>query len=153
MMEDVRKVARALVINDRGETYLLRGRDLAAPQRAPFWFTPGGKIDPGETPAEAACRELYEEIGLSITPLQLGEVIGTEQSDYYFHGQSYRQVGVFYAYFSNEAGLNCAGWSEIELKTIDTGKWWSVSELRATTQTVYPAHLADMLEVALSRNK
>lgn len=36
-----------------------------------FWELPGGKIDPGESPQEAAIRELEEEIGiraLSLTP-------------------------------------------------------------------------------------
>ncbi|PRX08101.1 UNVERIFIED_ORG: 8-oxo-dGTP pyrophosphatase MutT (NUDIX family) [Martelella mediterranea] len=28
------------------------------------WFQPGGHLDPGETPAEAACRECREETGL-----------------------------------------------------------------------------------------
>ena len=31
------------------------------------WFQPGGHLDPGETPAEAACRECREETGLIAT--------------------------------------------------------------------------------------
>ncbi len=36
---------------------------------AGFWELPGGKIDPGETPAQAAARELEEEIGIVATGL------------------------------------------------------------------------------------
>jgi 8-oxo-dGTP diphosphatase len=33
------------------------------------WVPPGGKAEPGETPREAACRELLEETGLRATLL------------------------------------------------------------------------------------
>lgn len=37
------------------------------------WDIPGGHVEPGETPVEAALRELYEETGASVdTPEMLG---------------------------------------------------------------------------------
>lgn len=149
MLEDVRYVARVVVINDHGQTFLLRGRDSKLPNRPPFWFTPGGKIDAGETSAQAAARELCEEIGLIATPETLGDIIGTEDSEYHFEGTAYRQHGVFYAYRSNDAALNADMWSDIEARTIDQGKWWGLTELMTTKETIYPRHLATMLESAL----
>lgn len=32
------------------------------------WALPGGRLDAGETPAEAALRELHEEVGLELAP-------------------------------------------------------------------------------------
>lgn len=149
MNNDVRYVARVLVLNDRGDVYLLRGRDATQPDRAPFWFTPGGKIDAGETSAQAAARELYEEIGLIATPEDLGEIIGTEDSQYHFEGVLYRQHGVFYALHSNSAALNADGWSDVEARTIDEGRYWSLAELKATAETIYPTHLAEMLDALI----
>ncbi|WP_291050084.1 NUDIX domain-containing protein [Herbiconiux sp.] len=37
-------------------------------------YMPGGKIDPGETAAEAVLREAREEIGVSVDPASLDEL-------------------------------------------------------------------------------
>ena len=34
----------------------------------PYWSFPGGFIDSGETPKQAAIREAYEEVGIAIDP-------------------------------------------------------------------------------------
>ncbi|MES2031056.1 MAG: CoA pyrophosphatase [Pseudomonadota bacterium] len=51
-----------------GETSLLltlRASSLRAHSNQ--WAPPGGRCDPGETPSEAALRELHEELGLQLT--------------------------------------------------------------------------------------
>ncbi len=69
-------VAIALVAADNarggdasGATALLltrRAADLRA--HGSQWALPGGRCDTGETPAEAALRELHEEVGLGLAP-------------------------------------------------------------------------------------
>lgn len=36
-----------------------------------YWEFPGGKIEPNETPENALCREIFEEIDLTIQPSDL----------------------------------------------------------------------------------
>lgn len=53
------------------------------------WGLPGGKIDEGETPREAAVREVSEEIGLHIPQNELEEIdtmyVRGPNSDYIFY--------------------------------------------------------------------
>ena len=65
-------VVAAAIIHD-GE--VLAAQRSAPPELAGLWEFPGGKVEPGETEADALIRECQEEIGVTITPQQfLGEV-------------------------------------------------------------------------------
>jgi len=141
----IRQVGRVLIRNHAGEVFLLRGKDPGEPDRPAYWFTPGGKIDPGETAQEAAARELQEEVGIIVQPAALGEVIGTEDVTYRFNGVSYRQSGVFFALRHESPRLHTEGLTAIEAETIDTGQWWSLAQILATEETIYPENLGEML--------
>jgi 8-oxo-dGTP diphosphatase len=65
----VRVVVGAAVRDDRG-------RVLAARRHAPpGWEFPGGKVEAGETEAEALVRELDEELGIAVA---IGERVGPD---------------------------------------------------------------------------
>jgi 8-oxo-dGTP pyrophosphatase MutT (NUDIX family) len=53
----------ALLIQDNAERLL-----VVKPSYKPGWNLPGGRIEEGESPTEAARRETKEEIGLDIRP-------------------------------------------------------------------------------------
>lgn len=55
-------------IRDRGR--LLAARRTAPPALAGRWELPGGKVDPGETPAQALVRELREELGIEVEAVE-----------------------------------------------------------------------------------
>ena len=60
-----RPAARLLVTDPAGRLLMFR---FTAEGRAPFWVTPGGAVDPGESFEAAARRELYEETGIEADP-------------------------------------------------------------------------------------
>lgn len=65
-----RLAALAVVVRD-GRVLLVRRRNEPD---AGLWGYPGGHVEPGETVAEAAARELLEETGVEAAP---GEVVDT----------------------------------------------------------------------------
>lgn len=58
--DPVHVTGSAIVLDDRGRTLLHRHKRLG------LWLQPGGHVDPGESPAQAAARETVEETGLSV---------------------------------------------------------------------------------------
>jgi len=62
-------VASASILVDRQDRVLLLRRGPTAPWMPGRWNLPGGNIDPGETPREAAVREAKEEVGVHIQDL------------------------------------------------------------------------------------
>ncbi|MEV7605002.1 NUDIX domain-containing protein [Paenarthrobacter sp. NPDC089322] len=82
MNGDVIVVSAVCVYNAKGELLTVRKRGTDK------FMHPGGKPEPGETAAEAASRELFEEVGIEIAPHVL------------------EPLGVWLAVAANEAGTN-----------------------------------------------
>ncbi len=65
-------VAIAVLEEANGEpAFVLTRRSGKLRRHARQWALPGGRLDPGETPIEAALREMDEEIGLRLPPTAL----------------------------------------------------------------------------------
>jgi 8-oxo-dGTP pyrophosphatase MutT (NUDIX family) len=54
-----------VVLNDRREILLVHSRETNR------WMPIGGQIEPGEEPADAAVREVFEETGVHAKPIRL----------------------------------------------------------------------------------
>lgn len=69
-------VAAVALVDDLARpTRVLAARRSAPPRLAGGWEFPGGKVEPGEDPAQAAIREAWEELGVRV---RLGSRIGAD---------------------------------------------------------------------------
>lgn len=62
-------VVAAALVNEKGEILLAqrpKGKAMAG-----LWEFPGGKVEANEVPEVALCRELHEELGVSVNPEDL----------------------------------------------------------------------------------
>ncbi len=76
----LRPVFTAIValINDQEAKFLVGKRPMDKKNYPGWWEFPGGKVEAGETAAQAAVREMAEEVGVVIQPkdlIALGETV------------------------------------------------------------------------------
>lgn len=145
-----RSAARVLLVDAADRVLLLRGSDPVDASAGHWWFTPGGGLDDGERPVDAACRELAEETGLHLSPGALGEVVHRRVAHFTFCGTDYRQSEVFYLARVDAHEVDTAGWTEMELASVTGHRWWPRPELMATGERVFPADLAGLLDRLLA---
>jgi 8-oxo-dGTP diphosphatase len=70
MLRSVHRVAAVILVDSSGRL-LLQLRDGGTTKDPHRWGPPGGRVEPGEEPYEAAVRELEEETGLRVDRLEL----------------------------------------------------------------------------------
>ena len=96
-----------------------------------YWEFPGGKIEPGETPEEAVCREIREELD---TEIKVGEKISTIEYDYpEFH-------------LSMDCYLAEVKTGELVLKEHEAARWLNKDELDSVNWLPADRKLIDVLK-------
>jgi 8-oxo-dGTP pyrophosphatase MutT (NUDIX family) len=139
-----RLAARVLLIDEAGRVLLFHGIDPADPTDE-YWVTPGGGLEPDESPAQGAVRELFEETGLRVAPATLGEPVFRNVVEFSFDGRRYRQEQDFFLLRVPSWEVDTANFDEVERVAVDRYHWWPVEELAASRERYYPENLPDLL--------
>lgn len=105
----------AAVIREEGRILLQRRKDDGR------WGLPGGAIDPGEAPAQAVVREVYEEVGLRVRPVRVLGVMGAFPLFHHIYpngDETHLIVSVFECAIAGGA-LECRDGEATELRYFD----------------------------------
>lgn len=136
-----RDAARAVLLDEQDRVMLLRYDENGG-----FWATPGGKTEPGETRQQAVARELREELG--VCGAAVGPCLATRVKDHLVAGKPVRQTEGYY--LTRASADSVAAAAATQTDNIKEWRWWTIGELTATSETVYPAGLASLLSEVLA---
>ncbi len=131
-----------LLFDPSGDVLLIRFRTEVEGRTVVFWVTPGGEIEPGEEPEEAAAREMYEELGLRL-PL-VGPVHEESGGEYVHLGERVRNEDVFFATVCARDAPRLAGVTADEIRLMQEMRWWSAEALAATREKIYPVAMPEI---------
>ena len=138
----LRRAGRVIALDPDYRVLLMRYDD--GPPNGRHWSTPGGGLNPGESSAEGAARELAEETGW--TDIQLGDQVYEQELVMGYGREIVRQHECF---FLAQVAIRCREVADVDgmhrADRIAAWRWWSLPEIDATTEVIWPADLTTLI--------
>jgi TDG/mug DNA glycosylase family protein len=130
-----RDAARGLIVDADRRVLLVQFENRATQDR--WWATPGGGVEPGESDEHALRRELREEIGLH--DFVLGPLVFDGERSFPFQRKLYLQRNRIYRV--DVAEHHPSPTVDLEAEDVVDFRWWTLDELRATSERLTPPEL------------
>lgn len=141
-----RPAARILLTDRAGRVLLFR---FTPEDRPPFWCTPGGALDPGESYAQAARRELREETGLD---LDCGPEVARREVEFItIEGDPVSADERYFAVVTDVTHIDCGAHTALEQRVMREWRWFTRDELAAHDEPYFPEDLGAMLALLETR--
>jgi 8-oxo-dGTP pyrophosphatase MutT (NUDIX family) len=137
-----RETVRVIMI-DHDRTLLFEDSDPGVPD-ARWWMTPGGQIEPDETMAQAAIREVVEETGYRLTEDDLRGPIAFRHVVHGYSDQVIEQDEAFFLAMVRPFQVDVSAHTPDEKMTIQSHRWWSHDDLRHTDEWIWPSELVEL---------
>ena len=144
-----RDTARIVLLDPENRVLLFRYQ-LPAPWSAQGWLTPGGAMEPGESPADAVVREIKEEIGLTLTPVEVGRPIAFDSGQWEHGGTTFASVNWYFFARAATPHVDLSGQEDSERRGLIEHRWWDITTLPATRDIIRPVGLGDLLRTLIA---
>lgn len=115
------------------------------PDREPWWFAPGGGVEPGESDEVAVARELEEEIGLVVDAASLSAPVWTRDHLFRWNEVDERHLERFFLIRIGEHVVDISGLDADEAGIVREYRWWTPDELHASSERFSPVQLRQLL--------
>lgn len=135
------RLAARVVVLDHDDRLLLF--HFTPQDRAPFWATVGGELDPQESFAEGARRELFEETGYAVS--EVHGPFALRESDFTtFAGEPVHAVEQYFAVRVDSGPISADGHTDGERSYMVSHRWWTMDEFVARGEPVFPPDITDL---------
>lgn len=131
-----------VVFDPSDRVLLINAKDPLGSGRS-WWEVPGGGIDPGESTADTARRELWEEAG--IRDASIGPCVWTQRVSFTFAGMHFDQQE--WVHVARCDGVTSApgGLEALEVLAFGQQRWWTIDELIDQQPRTIPYRMIEFL--------
>jgi 8-oxo-dGTP diphosphatase len=129
-----------MLFDEGGAVLLIRFVAMRPDGEFMFWALPGGEIEDGETEAEAAVRELREELGLRV---MVEGPVYRDANRFWHQGEMQDNQDFLFRARCGRDEPRLAGVTAEEIAMMRELRWWTAEEIEGSQERIFPAELAD----------